>query len=70
MLDNADDSTVDYQNYFPDRLLGVIILISRNEQCKRYATKKYISLNGLSDTKACELLLSVINIPRDNYQLL
>jgi tetratricopeptide (TPR) repeat protein len=62
VLDNADDPTVDYQDYFPDGTLGVVILTSRNDECQQYATVKSIALEGLSDQEAQDLLLRVARV--------
>jgi hypothetical protein len=69
VLDNANDPRVDYQRYIPAGPSGMVMLTSRNEQCKRYATKKYIPLNGLSDTEARELLFRAADVPRDQRQI-
>ena len=34
ILDNADDPKVDYQRYFPTGLRGVVMLTSRNDECR------------------------------------
>jgi Tetratricopeptide repeat len=65
VLDNADDPRVDYQRYIPAGPSGMVMLTLRNEQCKRYATKKYIPLDGLSDIEARELLLRAADVPLD-----
>ena len=69
MLDNADDPTVDYQHYFPDGTLGVVIMTSRNPECQQYATGKSISLEGLSNKDAEELLLKAACVPPDQYSV-
>jgi hypothetical protein len=63
VLDNADDPTVDYQDYFPDGLLGVVMLTSRNHECQEYATVKPIAVEGLSIKEAQELLLKAARVP-------
>jgi hypothetical protein len=67
VLDNADDPTVDYQDYFPDGTLGVIMLTSRNHECQQYATVKSVSLEGLSTEEAQELLLKAAGVPPGQY---
>jgi tetratricopeptide (TPR) repeat protein len=67
VLDNADDPGVDYQHYFPDSALGVVIMTSRNPDCEQYATIKYIPLGGLSDDHASQLLLRSARIPSDKH---
>ena len=56
-LDNADDTEVDYQQYFPTACAGIIILTSRNSECHQYATTKTVALDGLPPDEARELLL-------------
>jgi len=63
VLDNADDPRVDYQRYIPAGPSGMVMLMSRNEQCKRYATQKHILLDGLPDAEARELVFSAADIP-------
>ena len=67
VLDNADSPDVDYQDYFPGGTLGVVILTSRNDECQRYATAKSITLEGLSDEEARDLLLKAARVPQDQY---
>ena len=62
VLDNADDPDTDYQQYFPASPWGVVALTSRNEECARYATANHLTLEGLSDKAACELLLNAARI--------
>ena len=69
VLDNADDSAVDYQNYFPVGTLGVVILTSRNNKCQQYATIKTIALEGLPNKEAQELLLKAAHVPQDQYSV-
>ena len=70
VLDNADDPRVDYQRYIPAGPSGMVILTSRNEQCKRYATQKHILLDGLPDAEARELVFSAADIPGNQRQTL
>ncbi|RMZ91050.1 hypothetical protein DV736_g1719, partial [Chaetothyriales sp. CBS 134916] len=64
VLDNADDPDVDYQQYFPESPLGVVILTSRNEDYHQYATAP-VRLEGLAEKEAQELLLKAAKIPQD-----
>lgn len=71
ILDNADTPDTDYQNYFPDSPIGVVMLTSRNDECEKYATTKSIRLGGLDDVEAQELLLKAIRLlqnTRDEYK--
>ena len=70
VLDNADDPDVDYQQYFPDGPLGVVMLTSRNDECQQYATTKSVTLEGLTDEEAQELLLKAARIPQDQHHIL
>ena len=70
VLDNADDPEVDYQQYFPNSPLGVVMLTSRNDECLQYGTAKSITLEGLSGGEAQELLLKVARVPPDRYAVL
>ncbi|RMZ89045.1 hypothetical protein DV736_g3719, partial [Chaetothyriales sp. CBS 134916] len=67
ILDNADDPSVDYHEYIPSGPLGVILLTSRNEDCQLYASTKLITLEGLSDEDARELLLKAARVPPDQH---
>jgi hypothetical protein len=67
VLDNADDSDVDYQDYFPGETFGVVMLTSRNDECQQYATAKSITLEGLCEGEARELLLKAARVPHDQY---
>ena len=69
MLDNADDPTVDYQDYFPDGTLDVVMLTSRNNECQQYATITSIALEGLSNEEAQELLLKAACVPQNLYSI-
>ena len=58
---------MDYQHYFPDGALGVVLMTSRNPECQQYATVKSISLEGLSSEDAEKLLLKAACIPENHY---
>ena len=68
VLDNADDPNVDYQRYFPTGSSGVVILTTRNDQCRIYAVGGLINLEGLSDIDAQSLLFNVAQVPESQYQ--
>lgn len=63
VLDNADDSSVDYQQYYPPGSSGVVVITSRNIECRHYATAKWIHLEGLTAAEARLLLLRTAHIP-------
>jgi tetratricopeptide (TPR) repeat protein len=69
ILDNADDCHFDYQAYLPTGNYGVVLMTSRNSECRRYATVLHdaLALEGLDDSAARELLLRSANIPPDNH---
>jgi tetratricopeptide (TPR) repeat protein len=69
VLDNADDPAVDYQHYFPDGSLGVVLMTSRNPECQQYATVKSIPLEGLSNKDAEKLLLRAASVPQAQYSV-
>ncbi|CRG88256.1 Nephrocystin-3 [Talaromyces islandicus] len=68
VLDNADNPDIDYLQYFPTGTSGVVILTSRNIECRQYATRKFIDLQGLPDPEACELLLRAAGMPVDGHR--
>ena len=63
VLDNADDTSVDYQCYFPSGNTGIILMTSRNPECSRYGTLGTHALEGLDKTEAQDLLLNAIGKP-------
>ena len=65
ILDNADDPGVDYQAYFPPTSSGVVLLTSRNSECKQYATEDSVPLEGLPVQEAIELLFKAAGITPD-----
>jgi hypothetical protein len=65
VLDNADDPEIDYQQFIPDSVSGVVILTSRNDECHQYATAEPITLEGLAIDEAQELLLKAAQVPPD-----
>jgi tetratricopeptide (TPR) repeat protein len=65
ILDNADDPDVDYHAYLPPGSFGVVVLTSRNVECKQYATTGHVGLEGLSTDEATELLLKAADIASD-----
>lgn len=67
VLDNADDVDVDYQQYFPSTALGLVLLTTRNAECRQYATQKRIDLGGLLAAEARELLLRAAQISSDRH---
>ncbi|KAJ9493635.1 hypothetical protein H2202_010879 [Exophiala xenobiotica] len=70
VLDNADDPNVDYQAHFPPGSSGVLVLTSRNAECKQYATADFVALEGLSPNEATQLLLKAADVASDQRPLL
>lgn len=70
VLNNADDSDVDYQCYFPAGPSSVVTLTSRNTECHRYATTRSVTLEGLPESEARELLLRAAGVPLNQHQTL
>lgn len=65
ILDNADDPSVDYQQYFPSGDRGAIILTSRNSECgKTYQTVGWEELDNLNDDDCIELFLKAAEITK------
>lgn len=67
VLDNADTLDIDYQHYFPDGPLSVVLLTSRNTECRQYATTRWVALEGLEDDGALELLFKAAGVPQEQY---
>ncbi|KAF7502214.1 hypothetical protein GJ744_006436 [Endocarpon pusillum] len=66
VLDNADDLRTDYQRYIPSGTYGIVILTSRNPECRRsYSTIGSLQLEGLDEVDAQHLLLSTAEIPSE-----
>ena len=62
LLDNGDDPKVDYERYFPSGTSGVVVLTSRNVECRQHSTE-HLALDSLSEAAAQELLLTAAHIP-------
>jgi hypothetical protein len=43
------------------------MLTSRNDECRQYATEKYIALDGLAEAEAQGLLLRAAHVPHDQH---
>lgn len=70
VLDNADDVSIDYQQFFPSSSFGVVLLASRNAECQHYATAKWINLEALPDAEARLLLLRAARVSHDQHEAL
>ncbi|KAK4985880.1 hypothetical protein LTR50_005669 [Elasticomyces elasticus] len=67
ILDNADDPTFDYENYFPSGNRGAIIMTSRSPECHRHATEGWKALSGLGEDESQHLLLKAAKIPESDW---
>lgn len=63
ILDTADDSDFDYQEYFPSGTTGTIIMTSRVADCNCYGTIGSETLTSLGPEECVELLLKAAKIP-------
>ena len=57
ILDNADDPGLDLSAYFPVGNRGVILITSRNPECKVHATVGSYELGAMSEDEAVTLIL-------------
>ena len=57
ILDNADDPRLDLSPYFPVGNRGVVLMTSRNPECKAHATVGSYELGAMSETEAVTLML-------------
>jgi len=70
ILDNADDPTFDYQDYFPSGTNGMILMTSRVSECAQYGTVGAEALEGLDPKASTHLLLKAAQIPKENWSSL
>ncbi|KAM0255815.1 hypothetical protein ACHAQJ_005402 [Trichoderma viride] len=63
ILDNADDSAIDYQGYFPSGDRGTVLMTSRLPDCAAYNTVGHVELGDLGKDHCVELLLKATKIP-------
>jgi len=59
LIDNADDTNLDIETYFPDGEHGLTLITTRNPSVKMHGTigKKFYHFDRLNDDEANELLL-------------
>ena len=62
ILDNADDISLDLSPYFPVGDRGVILITSRNPQCKAHSTVGSYQLGAMSETEAVTLMLKTAGV--------
>lgn len=63
ILDNADDLTVDYSQFFPPGSGGIVVMTSRNFDCGwAYGCDHWEQLESLDQPDATSLLLQAANI--------
>ncbi|SLM37180.1 Tetratricopeptide-like helical domain [Lasallia pustulata] len=67
ILDNADNTEIDYQEYIPSGTCGTVVITSRNPDCHRYSTVGAETLAGLDIEDSVELLLKAAKIPRESW---
>lgn len=63
IIDNADDPAQDYDMYFPPGNRGIVLMTSRNPDCRAHQTIGFESLEGLPPEDAKCLLLTAANVP-------
>ena len=61
IIDNADDTNLDIQSYFPESELGFTLITTRNPSFKMHGTigQRYYHFERLNDSEATDLLLNV-----------
>ena len=59
LIDNADDTNLEIENYFPENELGLILITTRNPSFKMHGTigERFFHLDKLDDGEASDLLL-------------
>ncbi len=57
IFDNADNTTIDYSQFFPSGQKGCILFTTRNEQCSIYGTVGCYEFDKLAMSDAIKLLL-------------
>lgn len=62
ILDNADDPRLDISSYFPVGSRGVILITTRNPDCKVYSTVGSYELGAILTEEAVTLLLKTAGI--------
>ena len=60
IFDNADDPSIDISHYFPVGSRGVIIITTRNPECKVHQTVGSYEFAGMEVEEAVDLLLKAI----------
>ncbi|KAL7948403.1 hypothetical protein V8C42DRAFT_314325 [Trichoderma barbatum] len=63
ILDNADDSTINYGDYIPPGERGTVLMSSRLPECAIYNTLGQVELGNLSKEYCVELLLNSMSVP-------
>lgn len=62
VLDNTNNPNIDYHAYFSLGSSSVVVLTSRNTECKQYTTTDFVALEGFPIDKVVELVLKVVGI--------
>jgi len=67
VLDNADDRSPDYAEYFPSGNRGCIVLTTRNPQCHVHNNVGWTTMESLDRSDAIALLLKTICGKQDSW---
>ncbi|KAH7066288.1 hypothetical protein BKA63DRAFT_524118 [Paraphoma chrysanthemicola] len=68
ILDNADNPRLDYKQYIPSGVAGVVIMTSRIPQCSQYSTVPAEALEGLDAEHSTQLLLTAAHVSEEQWQ--
>ena len=69
IMDNADDRSIDYAEYFPSGHKGSIIITTRNQECLSHSTVGQEDLENLEVGESTELLLKASGVNKDLWQV-
>lgn len=67
ILDNADDTSIDYAEYFPSGNRGCIILTTRNSECHIHSNVGSQKMVILDQSDAVALLLKATGVKQDSW---
>ncbi|KAL8996607.1 MAG: hypothetical protein Q9188_006530 [Gyalolechia gomerana] len=70
VLDNADDPRLDISRYFPVGNRGVVLITTRNPDCKLYSTVGSYELGGMATDEAVTLLLRTAGVDNISNRLI
>ncbi|KAI0891362.1 hypothetical protein F4806DRAFT_482908 [Annulohypoxylon nitens] len=69
ILDNADDTQLDYAELLPPERDVSVIITSRNPECSVFQTVGHVQLTGLDDQAAADLLLRTSEVEQTASEL-